>query len=218
MSKRLTVIICLIIVLLTLSFLFVGKMLPLAGKFLITDSKVSHSDAVVVLCGDVDYYPRLIEAASIYHNGLADQIIVNGNRKTDVLRSLEAKGFKPACHWCEDYLRILSLLLVPREKIICVSAEDVYDTVSEAKYLGEILVRKGYRSVIVTTSKFHARRACFIWKQLFGKRLSISTVSAKEDPFDPDRWWKSGRQTRWVLAEYGAWIYYLWKDITGTGD
>ena len=218
MSKRLIVIFCLLILFLTLPFLFIGKVLPLAGKFLITDSEFSHSDAVVVLCGGVDYYPRLIEAASIYNNGLADQIIINGNRKTDVLRSLEAKGFKPACHWYEDHLRILSLLGVPKEKILCISAEDVYDTVSEAKYLGKILIRKGYRSVIITTSKFHTRRACFIWRQLFEKHLSISAISAKKDPFDPDRWWKSGRQVRWVLAEYGAWIYYLWKDITGTGD
>jgi len=218
MSKRPIVIVCLLIVLLSISFLFVRKVLPLAGEFLIMDSEVSHSDVVVVLNGGVDYYPRLIEAASIYNNGLAGQIIVNGNRKTDVLRRLEAKGFKSACYWCEDRLRMLSLFHVPREKITCISAEDVYDTVSEAKYLGEILIRKGYTRVIITTSKFHTRRACFIWKQLFGKRLSISAVSAKEDPFAPDRWWKSGRQVRWVLAEYGAWIYYLWKNITGAED
>jgi len=218
MRKRLIVIICLLLALLSLSFLFVRKVLPLAGKFLIMETEVSHSDAVVVLNGGVDYYPRLIEAASIYNNGLADQVVVNGNRKTDVLRSLEAKGFKPACHWCENRLRLLSLFHVPRDKTICISAEDVYDTVSEAKYLGEILIRKGYTRVIITTSKFHTKRACFIWKQLFGKRLSISAVSAKEDPFDPDRWWKSGRQVRWVLAEYGAWIYYFWKNITDTQD
>ncbi len=215
MRKRIAIILCLLILFLSLSFVFVRKVLPLAGKFLIMDSKVSHSDAVIVLNGGVDsYYPRLIEAARIYNNGLADQIIINGNRKTDVIRSLEANGFKPACHWCEDHLRILSLFHVPGEKIICISAEDVYDTIGEAKYLGNILIRKGYKRVIITTSKFHTRRACFIWKRLFGKRLSVSAVSAKDDPFEPDRWWKSGRQTRWVMAEYGAWIYYVWKNIT----
>jgi hypothetical protein len=38
-------------------------------------------------------------------------------------------------------------------------------------------------------------------------------VSAKTDPYDPGGWWKDGRQIRWLMTEYGAWIYYYWKNI-----
>jgi hypothetical protein len=27
--------------------------------------------------------------------------------------------------------------------------------------------------------------------------------------------WKQGRHIRWVLAEYGAWGYYWWKEVLG---
>jgi len=33
------------------------------------------------------------------------------------------------------------------------------------------------------------------------------------DPYDPGSWWRNGRQIRWVMAEYGAWIYYWWKTL-----
>ncbi len=40
-------------------------------------------------------------------------------------------------------------------------------------------------------------------------------VSAQTDPYDPDHWWKDGRQIRWVLAEYGGWVYYWWQTMLG---
>jgi hypothetical protein len=36
-------------------------------------------------------------------------------------------------------------------------------------------------------------------------------AAAEADPFDPDAWWREGRQIRWLMAEYGAWVFYLWK-------
>jgi uncharacterized SAM-binding protein YcdF (DUF218 family) len=186
-------------------------LLTIAGKALVMDTPLSPSHAIVVLATGVEYYPRLIEAARIWQKGFARQIIINGNRKTDTLRKLENMGFEPACHWCEDHLRILSIFDIPENKVQCISAEDVYDTVSEADFVGKKLLLQGYTKLIITTSKFHSKRAYHIWNDLFQKKAEISIVSAKEDPFQPDAWWKSGRQVKWVLAEYGAWIYYYWK-------
>lgn len=189
-----------------------------AGEWLIMDSPPSQGDAVVVLTTGTEYYPRLMEAARIYQNGFSKRIVINGNRKTAVIRKLEDLGFSPACHWCEDYLRILSLFDVPQDTVQCISAEDAYDTVSEAEFVGNRLILQGYTKLIITTSKFHSKRAYHIWKDLFPQQLEISVVSAKEDPFEPDSWWKSGRQVRWVMAEYGAWIYYYWKKTTTPPD
>jgi uncharacterized SAM-binding protein YcdF (DUF218 family) len=205
--------------LLILLLFFVSPIiLTIAGESLVMDSPPSNVDAIIVLNTGMEYYPRLIEAARIYQKGFAKKIIVNGNRKTDVVRKLESMGFEPACHWCENHLRILSMFDIPKEKIICISAEDVYDTVSEAKLVGKKLLLNGYNKFIITTSKSHTRRAYHIWNDLFKKNAEISVVSAKDDPFQPDAWWKSGRQVRWVLAEYGAWIYYFWKNATNPVD
>ena len=196
-------------------FLLSDKILKYIGETLIYDDTPIESDTAVILNTGVEYYPRLIEAASIYKKGLVKKIVINGNRKTDSLRELEAMGFERSCPWYEDSVRILEVLGVPGYDVIHVSAEDAYDTVSEAEAVGEDIVKQGYEKIILITSKFHTRRAEHIWKEMYKGKLNIASVSAKTDPFDPSSWWKQGRQVRWVLAEYGAWIFYYWQKITG---
>ena len=211
--KRFSVFVLALVVFVFLFWLFSGPIFAQLGQFLICDQKPVASDAIVVLNTGVEYYPRLVEGADLYRKGLAQKVVINGNRKTDVLRGLEKRGFKECCPWYEDRVRILEVLGVPRKEILPISAEDAYDTVSEAEAVGRELVREGFRRVIITTSKSHTRRAGYIWTTMFGDRLSICTVAAKTDPYDPKGWWKQGRQIRWVLAEYGAWVYYWWKRI-----
>ncbi|MCP4695200.1 MAG: hypothetical protein GY859_44640 [Desulfobacterales bacterium] len=210
MKIKILIVIILFVILLVV---FHRPLLRGIGEFLIVDDEPGHSDAVVVLFTGVEYFPRLMEAAKLYNMGAADWIVINGNRKTDVLRDLEKKGFERCCPWYEDSVRILSLFDVPREKVIPISAEDVYDTVSEAEAVGKALVDKGFSKVIITTSKSHTRRARFIWETMYNDALTVRARAAASDPFDPAGWWTDGRQIRWVLAEYGAWIFYLWKKI-----
>ena len=212
--RRFSVFVLALAILVFLFWLFSATILSHLGQFLICDQKAVASAAVVVLNTSVEYYPRLVEAADLFRKGLAQKVVINGNRKTDVLRGLEKRGFKECCPWHEDRVRILKILGVPRKDILTVSAEDAYDTVSEAEAVGRELVREGFRRVIISTSKSHTRRAGYIWTAMFGNRLSICTVAAKTDPYDPKGWWKQGRQIRWVLAEYGAWVYYWWKRFT----
>ena len=194
-----------------LVYLLSGPFLTGVGQFLVVDEEPVRSDAVVVLNSGVEWYARLMEGAALYGEGYADKVVINGNRKNDVLRGLERRGFQRGCAWHEDAFRILELLGVPREDILAISAEDAYDTVSEAAAVGRALVDAGMSSVIVTTSKTHTRRARRIWKGLYGDRLRILSVASRSDPFSPGGWWKDGRQIRWVLAEYGAWFYSVLK-------
>jgi uncharacterized SAM-binding protein YcdF (DUF218 family) len=203
-------ILCLLIVL----YFFSATILTYVGEFLVIDEKPVLSDVVVVLNTGMEYYPRLIEAAELYQKGFVRKIVINGNRKTDVLRSLEKKGFQPCCPWYEDRVRILRLLGVSKADVIAISAEDAYDTVSEAKVVGKALIESGKSSIIITTSKYHTRRARHIWKRMYPNQLQIRIVASQTDPFSPGGWWKEGRQIRWVLAEYGAWLYLFWKNIS----
>jgi len=202
-----------LIILLFVAVLYVsmGAILTGLGEFLVVDQNPEPSDAVVVLNTGMEYYPRLVEAAKLFQKGFVRKIVINGNRKTDALRSFEEMGFQPCCPWYEERLRILEMLGVPRKNVILISAEDAYDTVSEATAVGNELIRQGLKRIIVATSKSHTRRANFIWIKMFGNKLSITSVSAKADPYDPQVWWKEGRQIRWVLSEYGAWLFYFWK-------
>jgi hypothetical protein len=42
---------------------------------------------------------------------------------------------------------------------------------------------------------------------------AVALLAARDDPFYVDGWWRSGRQIRQVLAEYGAWLYFLGRRI-----
>jgi len=198
-----------------LCLLFAGPLMRQFGSLIMLDETPMPSDAVVVLTTGMEYYPRLIQAADFYRQGLVRKVIINGNRKTDSLRELEAMGFKPGCPWYEDYVRILALLGVPQTDVIAFSVEDAYDTVSEAAAVGRELIERHFTKLIITTSKYHTRRAKFIWKKMYPNRLTLTMVSAQTDPYDPDHWWKDGRQIRWVLAEYGGWVYYWWQTMLG---
>jgi len=198
-----------------------GYLLRAVGNFLIVNPLSEKAEAVVVLSTGMAYYPRLMQAAALYRQGLVRKVVINGNRKSDALRDLETRGFVPCCPWFERAYRILELEQVPRTDLIAVSAEDAYDTVSEARLVGAALEQKGIGSIIVTTSKFHSRRALYIWQRLYADTFTyIGMSAAAQDPFNPHNWWRSGRQIKWVLSEYGAWLYLLYKGfdqpISGT--
>ena len=200
-TARRTIWILIALALMTFVLAFSGALFRIMGDLVVIDDKALVSDAVVVLNTGIEYYPRLIQAADLYRQGKAKYIVINGDRKTDTLRDLEAQGFKTCCPWYSDSVSILSMFGVPDDKIIPISVEDAYDTVSEAEAVGRELLKKKWTTIIITTSKYHTRRAKFIWQKMFGKQLTIFMVSAKSDPYDPHNWWKDGRQIRWLLAE-----------------
>ena len=190
-----------------------AKILSGIGSFLVVEDIPTRADAAVVLNSGVDIYPRLIQAADLYKNKKADRVIINGNRKTDILRDLESNGYEPPCRWHAEAISILTHLGVSKDHIMAISAEDAYDTISEAAIVGEILFNNGLQNIIITTSKFHSRRARHIWSKMYQERLKIFIAPSQNDPFNPEAWWKDGRQIRWVLSEYGAWIYYYTMKI-----
>jgi uncharacterized SAM-binding protein YcdF (DUF218 family) len=198
------------LIVLVFAFLVVTheKMLSGIGSILVVEDIPQKAEAAVVLNTGVDIYPRLIEAADLYRKVKVDRIVINGNRKTDTLRQLESSGYEPPSKWYAEIISVLNHQKVPKDHIVAISAEDAYDTVSEAKIVGATLINNGISSIIITTSKFHSRRARHIWSKMYEGKLKVFVAPAQSDPFNPEAWWKSGRQVRWVLSEYGAWIYY----------
>ena len=184
-------------------------LLPAMGRFLVEEDRPAKADAAVVLSTGMAYYPRLMEAAALFREGRVPLVVINGNRKTDSLRRLETLRFKPAAPWNENSLRVLELLGVPRDRVISVSAEKAFDTISEARAVAQTLQGRGLHSLMLVTSKSHTRRAGHIWRNRVPGGFRISTAGAREDPIQADAWWHSGRQIRWLLAEYGGWLFYF---------
>ncbi len=197
--------------LLILAFTLRFLALPALGRFLVAEPDTAPADAAVVLSTGVDYYPRLMEAAQLYREGRVPLVVINGNRKTDALRELEAMGYVRPAPWDEAAKRMLEVLGVPREKVIAVSAEDVYDSISEARTVSPILATRGLQRLTIVTSRFHTRRATHIWRNRVQQSYRIDTAPARRDPFDTDGWWRAGRQIRQLMAEYGGWAFYYWS-------
>jgi len=189
------------------------KILTGIGSFLVVQDIPQKADAAVVLYTGVDIYPRLIEAADLYRKVKVEKVVINGNRKTDVLRQLESSGYVSPCKWYADEISALAHQGEARDHILAISSENAYDTISEAKIVGSTLMNNGMTNIIITTSKFHSRRAHHIWKNMYKGKLQIYIAPAATDPFDPGSWWKNSRQIRWLLSEYGAWVYYYWMKI-----
>lgn len=190
------------------------------GRLLTLTEAPFPAEAAVVLNSGTEVFPRLLAAADLFRAGRVERVVVNGDRKTDTLRRLERRGFRWCCPWYEAPVRVLEIGGVPRDRIWAVAAEDAYDTVSEARAVGERLAAAGLTRVIVVTSRFHSRRARWVWRRLFRERLAIAGYAAPDDPYRPDAWWRHGRQVRWVMAEYGGWLYDLWRvgdDAAGDG-
>lgn len=208
MKKKILIIAAGIAILL---YVFRAGWLGYLGRSLVADNLSATADVAVVLSTGVDYLPRLLQAAHLYREKRVNKILINGNRKTNAIRELEKQGFVPACDWSENSLRILEMHGVPREEVWAVSAEDVFDTVSEAQTIKPFLQKNGVNSLIITTSKFHTRRALYIWRKVLGTDNNIYISAAVDDPFDPDSWWQNGRQVKQVMGEYGGMAYYVWK-------
>lgn len=203
----------LIVVLLAFLVVIHDKILTGIGSFLVVEELPQKAEAAVVLNTGVDIYPRLTEAANLYKQEKAEKVVINGNRKTEALRNLESSGYEPPCKWYAEEISVLTHLGVAKDHIVAISAEDAYDTISEARIIGAILINNGMTNVVITTSKFHTRRARHIWKTMYTGKLKVYIAPAGNDPFNPAAWWKNGRQIRWVLSEYGAWVYYYWMKI-----
>jgi uncharacterized SAM-binding protein YcdF (DUF218 family) len=208
MKKKLLIIT--VIILLSL-FIFRASWLGYLGSVLVVNDSQARADVAIVLTTGVDYLPRLLQAAQLYRDKRVQSILINGNRKTDAIRGLEQQGFVSACKWDENSLRILEMYGVPREKIWSVEAEDVFDTVSEAQTIKRFLQKNNINSILITTSKFHTRRARYVWRKVLDREEGIYASAAVDDPFDPDAWWKYGRQVKQVMGEYGGLAYYVWK-------
>ena len=191
--------------------------LPALGGFLVDTPGNGQADAAVVLSTGADYYPRLMEAAALYRAGRVALVVVNGNRKTDALRELEAIGYERSAPWDTETVRMLQVLGVPGERVLSISAEDAFDTISEARTIAPALWERGLRRLLIVTSPFHTRRATHIWRHRLPQDFHIASAPARRDPFDPAGWWRSGRQVRQLMAEYGGWVFYYWS-LLGPGE
>ena len=74
------------------------------------------------------------------------------------------------------------------------------------------VLRRGYRSILLVTSKYHSMRAGRIYRYLADGRVTIIVRPARDDDFQPDAWWRDRPSTRRVVIEYQKLLTFLLLD------
>lgn len=76
-KQKKIIIIIVILCIMTGLYAISGRFFEYMGEFLIHDDLPVKSDAAIILNTGVEYYPRLVEAASTYKKGLVKKIVIN---------------------------------------------------------------------------------------------------------------------------------------------
>ena len=168
------------------------------GRFLAREDPLEKSDAIVVLAGT--FLERPLEGADLYREGWAPVIVLTYGIQDEGIAIMRERGISlPAEE--DQAIKALTDLGIPRE--VFITPPRVHDnTAQEAQTLRELATRRGWKQVIVVSSKYHLRRAGFAYRrELEGTGVRILMHGSRYDYANPDRWWATRGDLRWILSE-----------------
>jgi uncharacterized SAM-binding protein YcdF (DUF218 family) len=178
------------------------------GSFLVVRDAARPADAIVVLSGSLP--DRMLEAVDLYQAHLAPRIIMTRGPALPGLAILRQRGGNvPEPH--EENLMIAQQLGVPAAAIALIPTP-VSSTIAEAQLVVGHLHAQGLKSILLVTSKTHARRAAMIFRQLAGDSVQIAVCPSPYDPFTAEGWWRERGIARRVVTEHAKLLYYLLVD------
>ena len=176
------------------------------GHWLIVADPLQPARAIVVFGGQLPF--RAMEAAAIFQQGFAPEIWLTHGALHKEDAALAQLGIQVIPE-CEYNRQVLEHLGIPGASIKVLDTR-VEDTAEEVKTIGKELRRVGGTRVILVTSKYHTRRVRLLWHKLIGDSPQAIVRYAQDDPFDPDRWWRSSHQSPTVAHEVfgilNAWL------------
>jgi uncharacterized SAM-binding protein YcdF (DUF218 family) len=179
------------------------------GTWLVVEDPLEPSPVAVVLSGGMP--DRAREAADIYRTGNAKQIWIT--HPEDVTQELHEIGI--------DYLgetfynqSVLLHLHVPAEATRVLEPA-IVNTQDEVRVISQAARDAGIHRVIIVTSKAHTRRVHAIWNKMVGPDPALIVRYARDDPFDPQHWWRQTADAlqvvREVLGLANVWSGFLIK-------
>ena len=168
------------------------------GSYLYAEDPLERADAICVLAGT--RMERQLEAADLYLQGWAQHIVLTEETPDGGIVTLERRGFDFPSN-AEIARDIIVRLGVPSTAIEIL--REIHDsTAHEANSLRRIALARGWKRVIVVTSKFHTRRGGFaIRRELKGSRTDVIMRGSRYDPADPLHWWRTRADVRNAISE-----------------
>ena len=184
------------------------SLLTAIGSYLVVEDDVSPADAIVVLSGSLP--DRILEAVDLFQAHVAPRIILTRGEELPGLAALRARGGAlPELH--EENLAIAQQLGVPAVAV-AVMPRPVSSTLGEAQALVAYLRAEHIKSIVLVTSKTHARRARMTFGAVADGSLRIAVRPSRYDPFTVENWWQHHSWARRVVTEYAKLLNYLLVD------
>lgn len=171
------------------------------GWFIDFSEPPRKADLIVVLAGG---YARPFYAADLYKEGFAPEVWVSRPyRPPGELKAVALGVDFPAEH--EINSDILARSGVPKERIR-LYGDSVMSTANEALALAKAKDLAG-RTVLIVTSRHHARRA----KWIFSRTLPKTKFLACATPYEEftRKWWTKQDLARAAVLESAKTLYYL---------
>lgn len=173
-------------------------LLRLAGAALVVEDPLQRADAIVVVGGGTPAHEAA--AAALFREGWAPRVLVSNPVTPDRVRELIALGIRPLDLQGEAR-RALERYGVPPAAIVALP-EAVQITETELRAVHAAARARGYRRLILVTSPHHTRRVRVIWSREVSGDIEGLVVSARDEAFPMDGWWRQRRMAEAVLHEY----------------
>ncbi|GAC1405926.1 MAG: hypothetical protein NVSMB56_20020 [Pyrinomonadaceae bacterium] len=164
-----------------------------------------RADVIFVLSGSAAYVERMHAAAKLLRDGYAPKIVLTNDGERSGWSSAEQRN--PL--FVERAFNELKGAGVPEDRIE-ILPEHVRGTTDEAALAHAQAQKENWRAIVVVTSAYHSRRACWIWRNEFGDEAEIffNPVPPGEQTPTPATWWFYPRGWKMVAGEYIKMIYY----------
>jgi uncharacterized SAM-binding protein YcdF (DUF218 family) len=178
---------------------------PRAGRYLVVETPLQPADAIVVLAGP--RVERWLEGVELYREKVAPRILLSSGRIEAAESALRARDIKFPRE--VDLIKDAMVQLhVPADRIETFP-DGVDNTAAEASVTHGIASQRGWRRLIVVTSKYHTRRSLYAFEREFrGSGVQIQVHATRFDTARPDAWWKHRADFRYVISEYQKLLAY----------
>jgi len=188
------------------------SILKALGEYLIFQQPApQQADVIVILANWEDTIIRVRAGADLYKGELAKKIFVPRMQQMRGLEEIKKLGINIPENR-DLVITILQGLGVPLDAIVT-SAQEVTNTWDEAQEVRNLIEHKGYKSVVLVTSKYHSRRAYLIFKDALKGKATVISVPSSYDSSDPESWWKRDDDAKKVFMEYQKLLVYYWRKV-----
>jgi uncharacterized SAM-binding protein YcdF (DUF218 family) len=175
------------------------------GHLLYHEDPLQKADVIFALAGA--RLERVAECGDLYLEGWAPRILLSRDARDGGEMALSERGI-PIWSQIDLQRDTLIKLGVPAAAIEAV-AEEQNATAMESHVLYEIATARGWRTLIVVTSKLHTARAALAMRRRFkGTDVQIIVRGSRYDPTDVDRWWSTRGTFRFALFESQKMLAY----------